>query len=207
MNAFSLCLPCEGEMHANSGVKVRQPVFEGYVHALESILYAFTKTHLDLVEAKKLDMTALTEKTKELIEVEIKNAKKRIEANKKYSSSGIYTSYSSSSDYDYSSIEEGYGDYYYINDDNYELSENITMAIDEALQYSSGNSLGVLKSKGFSEDIMAVVAPDLFEAYHKLKEMVKEHIDDYIGYEQQFGNTDYEEEMGYVDDLEYDYDY
>jgi hypothetical protein len=36
--AMSVCLPCKGYMHSNSGVFVKQPVFEGYVLSLQCFL-------------------------------------------------------------------------------------------------------------------------------------------------------------------------
>ena len=42
MRSFSICLPSNGEMHANSGLDVRQPEFEGYLNALESVIYTYS---------------------------------------------------------------------------------------------------------------------------------------------------------------------
>lgn len=51
--AMSICLPSSGSMHSDSGLKVKQPIFEGYIISLASFLYQLTKTHESLMEAYK----------------------------------------------------------------------------------------------------------------------------------------------------------
>jgi len=51
---MSLCIPTHGNMHGESGLYVKQPVFEGYIISLESFLYSLTKTHDQLIEANKI---------------------------------------------------------------------------------------------------------------------------------------------------------
>lgn len=67
--AFSLCLPCDGEMHGNSGVYVRQPEFEGYINAIEGIISMMSKdVNKDAVVARvKEENTPLIEKCLELV--------------------------------------------------------------------------------------------------------------------------------------------
>lgn len=63
---FSFCLPCNGEMHSNTGVLMKQPVFEGYVLSLASLLYEMTKTHPQLIEAYKIAKDNLIKKATEI---------------------------------------------------------------------------------------------------------------------------------------------
>lgn len=105
---FSLCLPCDGEMHANSGVDVKQPAFEGYVNALEYMIYAMSKDAnlQQVLEEKKAENSILLGKAKEM-------AKKEEEASKaKYTSA--YSSYnggllSEDDYYDYLAYNSSYG--------------------------------------------------------------------------------------------------
>lgn len=51
--ALSFCLPCNGSMHSNSGVMVKQPVFEGYILSLEALLCELTKERKENAEDLK----------------------------------------------------------------------------------------------------------------------------------------------------------
>ncbi len=64
--AFSACLPCDGEMHSNSGVVVKQPVFEGYVVSLASMVYGMTRTHPALVESLKIQKSTLKARAEQI---------------------------------------------------------------------------------------------------------------------------------------------
>ncbi len=93
--ACSLCLPCDGDMHGNSGVKVRQPQFEGYVLSLEALISSLCKTNDKLIEQNKEKRKALSGLTADLIEHEPKPK---------------YNFYGYGSGYSYQDID--YGGYY-----------------------------------------------------------------------------------------------
>lgn len=65
--SMSVCLPCYGNMHGESGVKIKQPVFEGYVLSLASFVYSLTRTHSQLIEAYKIAKDTLIEKAASII--------------------------------------------------------------------------------------------------------------------------------------------
>jgi hypothetical protein len=58
-DSVSFCLPCSGSMHSDSGVDVKEAVFEGYWRCLGSFLYAFTRTCPERVEAFKAEKDRL----------------------------------------------------------------------------------------------------------------------------------------------------
>jgi hypothetical protein len=58
----SVCLPCDGSMHSESGLDVKQPVFEGYVLSLTSLLCELSHTKEPLVYAYKVARAGLVEK-------------------------------------------------------------------------------------------------------------------------------------------------
>lgn len=69
---FSLCLPCDGSMHSNRGVSVRQPAYEGYINALEGMIVSMSKNvDKDAVLARvKEDNAPLIEQSVNLVEEE-----------------------------------------------------------------------------------------------------------------------------------------
>lgn len=75
--AFSFCLPCSGSMHSNSGVKVRQPVFEGYLVTLYSYLCELTRSasRSQVVEAYKVARAELCMRAAEMVAEEAAAAK------------------------------------------------------------------------------------------------------------------------------------
>lgn len=64
--ACSVCIPTEGDMHSNSGLYVKQPVFEGYILSLTSLLYSLCKEKEYLIESYKVARQNLVEKAKEI---------------------------------------------------------------------------------------------------------------------------------------------
>lgn len=76
---FSLCLPCDGEMHDNRGVDVKQPTFEGYVNALEYMIYAMSKSPnlQQILEEKKAENSILLGKAKEMAKKEEESSKSK----------------------------------------------------------------------------------------------------------------------------------
>lgn len=55
---MSLCLPCgDGGMHSQSGVKVKVPVFEGYLLSLSSILYKMSDYAKNILYGKNNQVT------------------------------------------------------------------------------------------------------------------------------------------------------
>lgn len=63
---MSICIPTDGNMHSNSGLKCKQPVFEGYILSLTSMIYELTNSHKQLIEAYKIARANLVEKAKEI---------------------------------------------------------------------------------------------------------------------------------------------
>lgn len=113
---FSLCLPCNGGMHSNHGVTVRQPGFEGYVNALKTMCYQLSlpeeKNMADRVpESVRIENKVLSERICGLIREEEEKEKQRRAA---LSSEKTYSSYSYVSD-----NWDGYSYYGYEDDDTY----------------------------------------------------------------------------------------
>ncbi len=63
---FSFCIPSNGSMHTDSGLSVKQPVFEGYLLSLTSMLYTLTRTHESLIEAYKIARASYVEKAESI---------------------------------------------------------------------------------------------------------------------------------------------
>ena len=103
--AMSICLPCSGNMHSNTGVKVKQPVFEGYVFSLVSLVYELTHTHEQLLEAFKPVRSTLAEKATQ-VKMPVQQ----------YSSYGGYAY----SDYPTSLYRKGTSYYHNFDDDDYD---------------------------------------------------------------------------------------
>lgn len=61
---MSVCIPTDGDMHSNSGLKCKQPVFEGYILSLTSLIYELTNSHKQLIEVYKIARSNLVEKAK-----------------------------------------------------------------------------------------------------------------------------------------------
>lgn len=62
--ALSLCLPCYGHMHSNSGVAIKQPVFEGFLASLYTLVSKLTKTNevqLEEIRALKDELVTRAE--------------------------------------------------------------------------------------------------------------------------------------------------
>lgn len=67
-NAFSLCIPCgDGEMHSNIGVKVQQPVFEGYINSLGCVIAKLARDN-QLLETLKKERSYIKEQLRNLPE-------------------------------------------------------------------------------------------------------------------------------------------
>lgn len=217
LNTFSFCLPCRGNMHGDSGLRVRQPVFEGYVVSLESLIYAMTKTHPDLIPAKIIEKQTLLDRSKELVKTEVP---------KTYG----FPSYYSSSPYSYG----GYHDYQMGYDDDYDFgtphahSDNYTFGdindcsyaddlfnyygIDQ--EYMEEIGIEMLDSDTYDEseknmfiqDAIATVCPELAEQLKLLSQYFSNLFD---GYQECRKEEEEEMEMddpedyfqGYVDDL------
>lgn len=64
--ALSFCLPCNGSMHSNSGVYIKQPVFEGYIISLANFIYEFTKSYPELVTIFKNEKSELLNRAKKI---------------------------------------------------------------------------------------------------------------------------------------------
>lgn len=175
--SFSLCLPCDGEMHSNSGVKVRQPVFEGYVNTLKGMLYSLTKTHVNQLTAIQIEKNTLLDRTTELLEQE--KAKRK--------------SYSRSYEYDPEYYQYEMSDYF--DEDAYdEIVEGTVIENIEAYSLS--------EREMFIRDCISMIDPNIYEIYHTLYAKIAQQWDDYQSYsngtyEDDFGNPSAEE--GYID--------
>lgn len=122
---FSLCLPCDGNMHGNSGVKVRQPEFEGYVNALKSMVYSLSKDNENLIDGLKEENKLFKETLNKLVEEEeAKAAEERKARQQSYGKDGYLSylskpySYGSYGYKPYSYGSSGYSDYKEIDDYN-----------------------------------------------------------------------------------------
>ncbi len=145
--SFSLCLPCDGEMHCNAGIRVAQPAFEGYCNALQCIIYKLTNTHESIIEAKKIEQKTLLERMQDV----------------KYKKAPIPTYFSSSSnrssgnsfiDYDYDyDYDDGY-DYYGESLD--EILENEMLQCCDAYSYYQDHKS---EKKLFVEDMVNILTP------------------------------------------------
>lgn len=188
--SFSLCLPTDGWMHSNAGLTVRQPVFEGYVNMLECMLYQFTKTHENLLGAKKLERETLLDRVSELMETEKKKPK--------YHQQSFYD-YDNSM-YDYDAIRDYNASYGYdYEGDYFGYEENF----EEMLMETVVNNIEAYspEDKGmFIRDCISQVAPDLMEQFQQLQEFFANEFD---AYQEQLQAMEYE---GYTDDFDLDFD-
>lgn len=144
--AMSVCLPCFGEMHSNSGVKVKQPVFEGYIFSLVSLIYEITHTHEQMIEAFKTVRKELVKKAKEV---------QTLAYHENYSSSSYYNYESAMSryfhNYDETEYEDddeiaaynaGYGSIYDSDYDSYDTYDDELLMLksllaSDAMEYSA----------------------------------------------------------------------
>lgn len=205
--AFSLCLPCEGNMHSNRGVDVRQPVFEGYINALESMIYEMAKdpNREQYVEAKRAENAVLLDKTLEMV------AKEEEEAKKKWSSHSSYSGYRSSvmSEDDYYDVMaynasfgvysglSGRGSEDYLESPNY-VDGFISDIIDGSYEYEPAEVVE------FYNDAMAYVSEEVIEYFGGLKGTGRVILDIYNN----SWNTSYSLDDFFDPDLmdEYEYD-
>ena len=76
----SICLPGDGEMHGNSGMKIRQATFEGYLLSLASVIYSLTGTKQKLVEELKEKRNELAKRNQIMVEYEeaVEKAQKKV---------------------------------------------------------------------------------------------------------------------------------
>lgn len=175
--SFSLCLPCDGAMHSNSGVKVRQPVFEGYVNTLKGMLYSLTKTHVNQLTSIQIEKNTLLDRTTELLEQEKAKRKNYI------------PSYAFDPEYYQFEMSD------YIDEDAYdEIVEETAIGNIEA--YTSS------EREMFINDCISMIDPNTYEIYQTLHAKIAQQWDDYQSYlngtyEDDFGNPSAEE--GYVD--------
>lgn len=199
---FSLCLPCEGSMHSNSGVKVRQPEFEGYVNALESVIYSLTNSHEQLIEAKRMENSTLHSKIAGMIEEEEEQRK----ANKsKYS---YYSRYDYDDEEDYRAYNASFGIY----DEDYDPStycydpgmyptfdDYLNSVIDDMCECAYGYEVNEVDI--FVDDMSENAPRDIIEYFggeDNFRNFVRNM------FESEFmSEVDYEEE---IDDLRYDED-
>lgn len=158
---FSLCLPCEGNMHGNCGVSVRQPSFEGYVNILESILYFFTKTHETLIDAKRIEnatiITRLIDMLKEETEAE-KSSKNKAASYGTYDE--LYGNYYYYDEPDQTSVyDDYYADYY----GGFSEDDPLGEIIDELYEANGGYEAG--QKQLYIDDMMEFIPYHVFESY------------------------------------------
>lgn len=144
--SFSLCLPCEGNMHGNSGVKVRQPEFEGYINALESVIYSLTNTHEQLIEAKRMENATLSSRLIEMLKKEEEQEKER----------GSYKNYSG---YSSRMASERFWDEYDDDEADYR-AYNASYGVYDSDSYSSLYDPGMYPS---FDDYIGAVIDDIYD--------------------------------------------
>ena len=181
--AFSLCLPCDGSMHGNHGVTVRQPGFEGYVNALKTMCYQLSlseeKDMADSIpESIKIENNVLLQRICGLIKEEVEKEKQRRAA---YYSEGPYSSYVYGSDCwdDYSyfgyaendplsliidTLYEGCVDYGIKEKDEY---IEAAMEYIEGVEDDDGNNLILEK---YSKDSIVSILSGIFDEYHDIND-------------------------------------
>lgn len=215
-NTFSLCLPCDGNMHGQSGLVVRQPGFEGYIATLEGMLYDFTKTHEELIINKNLEKATLYERSQELLETERKQEELRKSSYnirntflENYLPHSNYTSNFHNYDYDaydYDDEEDEQPLYLEPYDDPM-VQEELYGIID---LYDED------EREQFIDDAIATVNPDLYNQYMAMRSSFNTFFEEYHmqqkGYENaiyneatEYSNQEYEV-LGYTDDINNDFD-
>lgn len=224
IKSFSICLPCYGEMHSNSGVKVKQPVFEGYVNTLEQMAYSLTNTHEQLINAKKIENREFLRRAKELVEKEKIEKKKHYEDMKAFyqDHSGQYSLFKGSeyiSDSYYEPTENDLYDMYYgaCCED-----ETINNTIRSNAEYCIYNGLD---KDSYINEMMQELSPDLYYQFMAFKDYLAESYDAYMemvydnelaqdGFTDEYEEFDLASESYYngekitADDLDFDdYDY
>lgn len=70
--ACSLCLPCKGGMHSDSGVAVKQPVFEGYVLSVAGLISQLTRSNCINLEECRAIKKELSERAAQTVYAEPK---------------------------------------------------------------------------------------------------------------------------------------
>lgn len=188
--ACSICLPCMGEMHGNSGCVVRQPTYEGYVMSLTSILYELTQTHKTLTEAYKTARgTCLEQNAAIMIEEEKYRAKKREEQKQNHASTGGF--YGGNGYYGYHSL----GDYYA---NHWRDSEEY----DETVDYYGNDDADLDLEWELCDAAAEAYVPDDYYSYKEIRKMFIN--DAYENYSEtlmnNFGYTE-EEAREYLGDI------
>lgn len=136
--ALSLCLPFSGNMHGNSGGKVREPVFEGFINAIAGFAHSLAKDgDKEIVEDLAKENKSFFLLVKEMITEEKEERKKERESYG-YSWNGLsFPKYSKRSEeydsmtedeyYEYLAYNYGYGGYNEYNNYVYGNGENVQM--------------------------------------------------------------------------------
>lgn len=208
-NSFSICLPCTGHMHSNSGLYIKEAVMKGYIVSLQSVLFAITKNKPELIEENK--------KIKDdLVNDALHTERKTFSST--HPSYSSYSSYSSSSfDYDawkagggagsyqsrYKSItdyideyQDGYPkglDAYYSDDDFYWDDEDARLDMMERMvsdgMYETASYYNKDEYDVFFEDMVHEYGVDRYDP--KVRKIFKEVWDD-THYEEDYDNEEYE---------------
>lgn len=66
-SALSFCIPCDGSMHSEAGVYIKQPVFEGYLASLYTIASQLVNCNKKEIESLKTFKDECVQKAKEII--------------------------------------------------------------------------------------------------------------------------------------------
>lgn len=197
LRTLSICLPCQGNMHSDTCVKVRQPSFEGYINALECFVYEMTKTHSELMKAKEIENQTFLERVQELVKQEKEDSKKYASQYSSYFTNG--TDYYESYTPRYSGYTEQSDDYYFGSPADYDLDvEYIAQA-----GYEMAPNYDEDSKELFIQDMIEGTYPELLEKLSILKQQFGTIFDDYFenikDLEKEDEDNDY---SGYVDDLE-----
>lgn len=217
--AFSLCLPCKGNMHANSGVLVREPVFEGYINALTYITHTLAKSQEAeaILLQKKSENENYINKSLEMVAAEEKEAQ---EQRKRYVTyHPHYKSYNSGEMtedeyYDYLAYNESFGNYQtdeYLREDSWynpeiysDFSDYVNSVIEEVVEtllYEDDYE----SEYDFIEEMMSSLPEDIIDYYGGEKNMRRVLADIYhSSYDDEIENENSEEDE---DDYEYTSEY
>lgn len=220
--ACSICIPTDGDMHSNSGLYVKQPVFEGYILSLTSFLYSLCKEKEYLIDSYKVARQNLTEKAKAIEFIRPKSTWSyyndedySITDNNFLSNPGTYTSY-----YEDRMIEEMLLDQDRINADSDwyipEFSEMVSDLIELAREYGPGCEEEFISELEIPDEFKNDYAINNYEHAHLTKEEKKE-IDNVCTeflrgiYQSVYEKYDYdyngENYMDYMDDDDDEYGY
>ena len=156
--ALSVCIPCTGYMHSNSGLSIKQPVFEGYLLSIESLVLNLLKENPEKVEKNKIRKDYFL---------------KRAEGIKYRPYTPSYSSPNINNDYgrdDYDDEDEEYGEDTFDNS----LEEFVRNLYAKAFEYDRDNLAGFINDNFSSETLAAFEIEDMDSYISFLQSVFKE---------------------------------